>query len=239
MADGPPPRKRILYGRRHGHRLRQVQKARFERLLPGLAVHLPREGDLLEPERLFHARPAEIWLEIGFGAGEHLAWQARAHPEIGFLGCEPFVNGIAGLLKQIEEGALQNVRIFPDDARLLLAALPTGSVGRVFLLFPDPWPKKRHHKRRFVTPENLDVLARVMREGAELRLATDDPDYVRWMLRHALAHPDFAWEAKGPGAFRQRPADWPATRYEAKAAQAGRRAAYLRFRRLAAAPARA
>lgn len=233
MTERQTKPKRLLYGRRHGHRLRAGQKTRLDHLLPELAIALPREGVALAAEKLFPKMPEDVWLEIGFGAGEHLAWQAATHAEIGFLGCEPFVNGIARLLKTVEAEALQNIRIFPDDARALLAALPPESLGRVFLLFPDPWPKKRHHKRRFVSTENLNTLARAMKDGAEFRLATDDAGYLRWMLFHLLAHPDFAWQAAGPRGWRERPADWPATRYEAKAAREGRKIAYLRFRRRA------
>lgn len=231
MVEGQAAGTRRLYGRRQGHRLRQAQRARFERLLPKLRLVLADDGTPVACETLFSKPPDDIWLEIGFGGGEHLIWQAKAHPKIGFLGCEPFVNGLARLLTQVEAEKLQNVRVFPDDARALLAALPPASLGRVFLLFPDPWPKTRHHKRRFVSEENLQALARVMKDGAELRLASDDAGYVEWMLRHLLAAADFAWEAKVSADWHVRPADWPPTRYEAKAVREGREIAYLRFRR--------
>ena len=173
---------------------------------------------------------AGYWLEIGFGAGEHLARQAKAHPEIGFLGCEPFVNGITTLLAEIESHDIQNVRVFPDDARLILPALPTASVGRCFILFPDPWPKRRHRDRRLVAPAMLDTLARVMADGAELRLGSDHPDMVDWMLLHCRRHPDFLWTAKHPQDWQQRPADWPPTRYEAKALHGG--PVFLTFQRV-------
>ena len=131
----------------------------------------------------------------------------------------------------IREDNLLNIRIFPDDARVLLAALPQASLGRVFVLFPDPWPKRRHHKRRFVSVENLDALARVMKDEAELRIATDDVDYLRWALFHLLEHAAFIWEAERPQGWSERPADWPATRYEEKAELEGKKVAYLRFRR--------
>lgn len=220
-----------LYGRRHGHRLKRTQRASLERMLPERTIALTGDAVPLDPKTLFPQVPEDIWLEVGFGGGEHLAWQAQANPDIGFLGCEPFVNGLARLLKRAEDENLQNIRVFPDDARVLLAALPSASLGRVFLLFPDPWPKKRHHKRRFVSPEALRSLARAMKDGAELRMASDDMDYVGWMLRHLLAHPDFAWQATGPADWRTRPDDWPETRYGAKAARLGKPAAYLRFRR--------
>ncbi len=147
------------------------------------------------------------------------------------IGSEIFENGVVKLLAEIERRALANLRLFVDDARLLLAALPERSLGRVFILFPDPWPKLRHHKRRIVSAETLDRLAAVMEEGAELRLATDDPGYLDWMLERASAHPAFEWLARKPEDWRTRPKDWPPTRYEQKALAAGRQPAFLRFRR--------
>lgn len=224
-------RPRVLYGRRRGRRLRPGQRRLEETLLPELAVALPPEGALLDPARLFPDRVADLWLEVGFGGGEHLAAQAAAHPDVGLLGCEVFENGVVKLLAEAERRKLRNVRILVDDARLLIRALPDRSLGRVFVLFPDPWPKVRHHKRRFVSTETLTELARVMKNGAELRLATDDVDYLRWMLERAPMHPDFAWLARRPGDWRERPDDWPPTRYEQKAIAAGRAPTFLRLRR--------
>jgi tRNA (guanine-N7-)-methyltransferase len=175
--------------------------------------------------------PAPRWLEIGFGAGEHIAWQAAAAPDVTLIGCEVYRNGIAALLSQVERRGLGNIRIWPDDARLLIDRLPDASLARVFLLFPDPWPKARHAERRFVGPANLASLARVMQPGAELRVATDDPTYLRWVLDHLPVHPAFRWQVRGPADWRTRPADWPPTRYEEKALREGRRPAYLRFSR--------
>jgi tRNA (guanine-N7-)-methyltransferase len=224
-------RPRVLYGRRRGRRLRPGQRRLEETLLPELAVALPPEGALLDPARLFPDRVADLWLEVGFGGGEHLAAQAAAHPDVGLLGCEVFENGVVKLLAEAERRKLRNVRILVDDARLLIRALPDRSLGRVFVLFPDPWPKVRHHKRRFVSTETLTELARVMKNGAELRLATDDVDYLRWMLERAPVHPEFAWLARRPGDWRERPDDWPPTRYEQKAIAAGRAPTFLRLRR--------
>jgi tRNA (guanine-N7-)-methyltransferase len=238
----PPERPRRLYGRRRGRPLRTGQREHFEDLLPRLRVELPAGAAPLDPRALFAPAPAAIApkaiaLEIGFGGGEHLAAQAAAHPGTGFIGCEVFENGIAKLLVEIERRRLANVRIFPDDARLLLAALPAECLDRAFILFPDPWPKARHQKRRLVSTETLDRLAVLMRDGAELRLATDDVDYLRWMLERATAHPEFEWLARRAEDWRRRPEDWPATRYEAKAVTAGRRPTFLRFRRRTRAPA--
>ncbi len=220
-----------MYGRRQGRRLRLGRQRLLAERLPELCIDLPSAGRRLDPHGLFQPRPASVWLEIGFGAGEHLAWQAQTRPDLGFIGCEPYLNGIAGLLALIERHGIVNIRIFPDDARTLLDALDDRSLDRAIVLFPDPWPKKRHAYRRFIGPETLDVLARVMRCGAELRVASDDMGYIRWTLRHATAHPAFEWLACGPWDWRRRPADWPATRYESKAIRDGRNCVYLRFQR--------
>ena len=173
-----------------------------------------------------------IWLEIGFGGGEHLFARAQANPDRGLIGCEPFVNGVAKLLTLVDAAGLENVRIHDDDARLLLDVLPDACIERVFLLYPDPWPKARHNKRRFINPENLDQLARIMVPGAELMFASDIAANVRWTLAHIRRHPAFEWCASGPQDWRAPPARWPGTRYEAKALEAGRIPAYLSFRRM-------
>jgi tRNA (guanine-N7-)-methyltransferase len=218
--------------------LRRGRRLVAESLLPRIAITLPDQG-LLDPLTLFAAPPPEVWLEavwldavwleIGFGGGEHLVQQAEQHPAIGFIGCEVFENGIARLVGEVARSDLRNIRVFADDARLLLDCLVPASIGRVFILFPDPWPKQRHHKRRLVARATLDRLACVMQPGAELRLATDDRDYLRWMLEHVTAHPDFEWLARTPADWRERSIDWPATRYEEKARAAGRAPVFLRF----------
>jgi tRNA (guanine-N7-)-methyltransferase len=225
------PQRRVLYGRRRGRPLRLGQQGLVDSLLPSLAFSLPVASGA-DPGGLFADPPQAIWIEIGFGGGEHLASLAEHHPEIGFIGCEVFENGIAKLLGEIERRRLANIRLFVDDARLLIAALPASSIERVFILFPDPWPKQRHHKRRIVSAETLDELARIMTDGAELRLATDDLDYFSWMLECVTGHPAFDWLARRPGDWRERPADWPPTRYEQKARAAGRIPSFLRARRL-------
>jgi tRNA (guanine-N7-)-methyltransferase len=221
----PPGR---LYGRRRGRPLRLGQRRLKEELLPRLTVGLPESGRL-EPRFLFPIPVDAVWLEIGFGAGEHLAAQAERHPDIGFIGSEVFEDGIVRLLGEVERRGLGNVRLFTEDARLLLAALPLASISRVFVLFPDPWPKRRHHKRRLIAPATLDLLASVMEDRGELRLATDDRGYLAWMLDHLTTHPDFRWLARRPADWRERPPDWWATRYEQKARAAGRSPAFLRF----------
>jgi tRNA (guanine-N7-)-methyltransferase len=222
--------RRVLHGRRRGRPLRPTQRLLLETKLPLLRIALPAHG-ALDPRRAFATPVQSVWLELGFGGGEHLASQAAAHPAIGMLGAEVFANGVAKLLAETERRGIANIRLFFDDARLLLAALPDRSIARAFILFPDPWPKERHKKRRLVTHETLDALARIMAYGAELRLATDDMDYARAMLEHATAHADFRWLARDARDWRERTADWPPTRYEAKALAAERKPIYLRFER--------
>lgn len=219
-----------LYGRKRGRPLRAAQQVLVEELLPRLAIELPGSGEV-EPTRLFAGSVQSIWVEIGFGAGEHLTAQAEAHSDYGFIGCEVFENGIAKLLGDIERRRLTNIRLFPDDARRLIAALAPASIGRVFILFPDPWPKARHHKRRVVSNETLDQLARIMTDGAEMRLATDDAGYFAWMLERITGHSAFEWLARRTSDWLVRPVDWPPTRYEEKARAAGRVPVFLRARR--------
>jgi len=212
--------------------LRPGRAERLRTLLPRLAVPVPAPpGGRIDLDALFGEPKAAYWLEVGFGGGEHLAALAEAHPEVGFLGCEPFLNGVAALLAAVEARGLANVRIHAGDARDLIDALPDAALGRAFVLFPDPWPKRRHRKRRFVQPDTLDRLARAMADGAELRLASDDAPLVDWMLFHARTHPAFAWTARRAADWRDRPADWPATRYEAKRLHGT--PAFLAFRRRA------
>jgi len=226
-------RRRKFYGRRKGRKLRVNQQGWMDELLPRLTVSLP-DGDAgLDPASLFPRPMDDIWLEIGFGGGEHLAAQAAANPRIGIIGCEVFLNGIASLLGHLDQQEGDNVRIYPEDARDLLARLPDQCLGRLFLLFPDPWPKARHARRRFVNPDNLDLLARLLKAGAELRIGSDDPTYISWALAHASNHPAFTWIAERSSDWLQRPADWPPSRYEQKAIRQGRQPAYFRFRRKA------
>ena len=177
--------------------------------------------------------PDQVWLEIGFGAGEHLAAQAKAHPQTGFIGCEPFINGVAKLLTSIQTYNLKNIRICDDDARPLLDVMDDRSIDRAFILFSDPWPKKRHHKRRFIIEENLNRLARVLKDNAELRFASDHYGFVSWALEQFINHPAFSWNASSIRDWRIPPQDWVATRYEEKALARRVRPTYLLFKRLA------
>ena len=224
-----PPDGLRSFGRRSGHKLRHHRQHLVDDLLPRLRV--PVGDETVDPAGLFDFAPADIWLEVGFGAGEHLLAQAEANPAIGFIGCEPFINGVAALLTGIEARGLANIRIIDDDARPLIARLAEASAGRVSVLFPDPWPKKRHHKRRLVEPAALALLAHVMKDGAELRFASDHAGYVTWALDHIRRQGDFEWLARRPADWSIRPRDSIATRYETKALAAGVKPAYLRFRR--------
>jgi len=219
-----------FYGRRKGRPLRKGRQFLFDELLPRIAISLI-EGETLDPARLFAPKKRAYWLEIGFGGGEHLAHQAAVNPEVGFIGCEVFESGIASGLSHIAERNLENVRLHPEDARVLLASLKPQSLDRVFLLFPDPWPKRRHAQRRFVNRGNLDRLAELIVAGGELRIASDDPTYVEWTLQHVPVHPAFQWQAETPSDWLDRPEDAIETRYEKKAREAGRVPHFFRFRR--------
>ena len=221
---------RRFYGRRRGRPLRPQLARLVEERLPHYALTLPAAGKL-DPAGLFAAPRRAVWLEIGFGGGEHLVAQARANPDVGLIGAEVFLNGIATALRALEAEALDNVRLHAEDARDLLDALPEASLERVFVLFPDPWPKLRHHRRRIVNGETLARIAALLVDGGELRLATDDQDYLCWMLEHLAREPALAWTARRADDWRRRPDDWPATRYEQKAIEQGRKPTFLRYRR--------
>ena len=198
-------------------------------MLPQLAVPDPAES-AVDPKTLFPDASA-VWLEVGFGAGEHLVAQAAERPDVGLIGAEPFVAGVAACLAGVQEHGVQNVRIHADDARPLMAALPEASIERVFVLQPDPWRKRRHWNRRLIGPEGLDLIARILADDGELRLSTDHAGYQVWMLRHLQADPRFLWTARRADDWRQPPVDWPRTRYAAKAEREGRPVIYLTFRR--------
>jgi tRNA (guanine-N7-)-methyltransferase len=229
------PRRRrateAFFGRRHGKALRPQQAAALETVLSqrrlDLAQRPPgRLGDL------FAVPVSAVRLEIGFGGGEHLLHEARRLPDTGFIGVEPFVNGTAKLMIGLERQPLDNLRIYDDDATRLLDWLPAASLASIDLLYPDPWPKKRHWKRRFVSPANLDRFARVLRPGGEFRFASDIESYVNWTLLHCRAHPAFEWLVGAATDWQDAFEAWPGTRYEAKALREGRRPAYLTFMRL-------
>jgi tRNA (guanine-N7-)-methyltransferase len=226
MLKTSPPIGRV-YGRRRGRPLNEKRATLMETRRDAFAVALPAAPALLDPAALFPPEIESVGLEIGFGGGEHLAAQAAANPHVGLIGCEPFINGVSSLLALLDEQALTNVRIHSEDARLLLRALQPASIDRAFLLFPDPWPKRKHHGRRFAGPEGLTLLANVLADGAPFRVATDHAALGPWMQARLDEHPDFVLESKAE----ERPESWPPTRYEAKAIAAGRKRIYLTYRR--------
>ncbi|MBL23559.1 MAG: tRNA (guanosine(46)-N7)-methyltransferase TrmB [Rhodospirillaceae bacterium] len=220
-----------FYGRRHGRQLRPARRRLISEILPLLEISPDRTAE----NHQFDSAPEHLWMEIGFGAGEHLATLVKDYPGVGFIGCEPFINGVASLLAKIEAGdeagPPKNLKIFPDDARLLMPHLPANAFERIYALFPDPWPKTRHHRRRLMSPSNLDQFARLLRPGGLLRFASDHMEYVRWTLWHVGRHPKFEWLAEGPEDWRQRDRDSIPTRYESKALARGEVCVYLTFRR--------
>ncbi len=224
---GDPTTLRRLYGRSKGRPLRQGQAALLEELLP--AVSVPEQGPL-DSRRLFNdVRP--LHFEIGFGAGEHLAFRADLLPDHGFIGAEPFLNGVVGALALVRDGRLANVRLHMGDALDVLERLPDASLRFVYLLHPDPWPKARHAKRRMINDGPLDLIHAKMESGGEFRLGTDDPVYCRWSMMMMSRRRDFEWLAESARDFLVRPGGWPETRYEAKARREGREVWYFRYRR--------
>jgi len=225
---------RNFYGRYKGKHLRASQEVYLDE---DLAQYAPGAVNWdINPERhpidlnaLFPGR--EVWLEIGFGGGEHMVHQAAQNTDIGIIGCEPYINGVAMLLGKLRQAKVQNISVHPGDVRDLFDVLPDQSIARAFLLYPDPWPKKRHHRRRFVTPEHLEPLAKVLKPGAMFRVATDIPDYVRQTLEMVPKH-GFEWLSESPVDWREPWEDWISTRYEQKALREGRTPHYLTFRRL-------
>lgn len=225
---------RNFYGRFKGKSLRPNQEAYLENDLAELSPgpisweENPERNDI-DLDALFQGR--DVWLEIGFGGGEHLVHQAKTYPEVGIIGAEPYINGVAMLLGKVRAAGVDNLRVHPGDARDLFDVLPEASISKAFLLYPDPWPKKRHHRRRFVTPEHLEPLSRVLKSGAIFRVATDIPDYVRQTLQQ-VPKQGFEWLAEGPEDWRDPWGDWISTRYEQKALRENRVPHYLTFRKL-------
>jgi len=238
-----------FYGRIQGRKLHPTRKKLVDEFLPKLEINLP-EKPFSEDElkSLFGINPKEIWLEVGFGGGEHLAEQSYNNQDVAIIGSEVFVNGVASLLAHIAgahedgnvvikhgvsiaEGRSDNVRIYPNDVRKLLDLMPEACLNRVFVLFPDPWPKKRHAERRFIGSANLPILAKLLKKGGELRVASDDMTYIRWALQHLSESADFEWLAEESKDWLRQPSDWVNTRYEQKAIREGRKPIYLRYKR--------
>jgi tRNA (guanine-N7-)-methyltransferase len=209
---------RAFFGRRSGKKLHGGQQAVFDATLPALEIKL---DGVLDPRSLF-PDAHKVIVEIGYGGGEHLALEASRHPQIGYIGCEVFTGGIGKMVQAVAEQDLRNVRLFTDDAFKLLLALPDASLDEVYLLYPDPWPKTRHHKRRFVSPTTLAQLARVIRPGGQFHFATDIEDYANWTLTHILRASELVWPLQEPGSWHQPYPGWEPTRYEQKARREGR-----------------
>ncbi len=230
-TGAPPAPSRAFFGRRKGHKLRPHRAALLETLLPQLAVDIgrPAPDDM---RALFPVPVSRLALEIGFGGGENLVREALAAPDTGFIGCEPFINGMASALAAIDAHGLKNIRLYHGDAIELLDWLPAASIGQVDLLYPDPWPKKRHHKRRFVSNDSVARLARVVAGNGVFRFATDIDHYAEWTLFRLLRSQDFEWTAERADDWRKPWRGFAGTRYEAKAIKEDRTPCYLVFRRV-------
>jgi len=233
---GPTPPGRRFFGRRKGKAFSARQQGLMDTLLPRISLKMPHEGTPLSVTENFDTSDTpesarQTWLEIGFGKGEHLAWQAQQNPDVRLIGCEPYLNGVVGLLAHSEANNINNIRIYGDDARHVIWALPDASVDRIFLIHPDPWPKKKHARRRFIGQKNLDDLSRILKDGGEFRVGTDHPIYREWTCLQMAQRNDFEWLAEGPEDWLVRPDDWPETRYEVKAIEG--HATYFRYQRAA------
>lgn len=231
MTTGEPTNELRSYGRRKGRKATPRQATLLRDLLPRVAVDLAAPSGRLPGGESEGARK-KLFLEIGFGGGEHLVWQAEHNPNATLIGCEPFEDGVIKVLDVIDRARIGNIRLHMGDARDVLRWLPEASIDRAYILFPDPWPKRKHQKRRLVNASTLALLARVLKPGAELRFGTDIGDYARSALEAFQREKRFRWQAEAPADWRVRPADWPETRYEAKAHREGRRCYYFRFKRL-------
>jgi tRNA (guanine-N7-)-methyltransferase len=230
-TDAAAQAQRAFFGRRKGHKLRSHQADLIAHLLPRLALDITRPP-LTDLTGLFDMPVDNIRLEIGFGGGEHLIAEARAFPNTGFIGCEPYVNGMAKILALIETGKIRNIRLFAGDASELLAFLPAQSLTRIDLIHPDPWPKRRHWKRRFVQDATIAAMARALTHGGEFRFVSDISDYCAWTLAHFRRADDFLWTAECASDWREPWPDYTITRYGRKAEREGRNAAYLLFKKI-------
>ena len=216
------------FGRRQGRKLRAARQQVLKTGLTALGVDQTLEEGF-DPKTLFPIAPVELWLEIGFGSGDFMVGQAKAYPEIGIFGCEPYVNGVSTAMKLALVSKVKNIRVFHGDARDVLTKAAPASFQRVFILFPDPWPKKRHWNRRLVQLETMELVARAMPPGGELLLATDHAGYAEWMIEHMIRFPEFEWTARTAADFNSPPDGWIPTRYQQKARLEGRNSVFLRF----------
>lgn len=233
-----------FYGRRQGRKIRKAKTSLLDAFLPQIKIN---DNTKFDAQTMFGQPVEKVYLEIGFGNGEHLAGQAQKHPNIGFIGAEVFKNGVANLLSLItgiKEGSnlpenfvltdnrTDNIRVFDDDMRILFSRIPDAFLDKVFVLFPDPWPKKRHAFRRFINPDNLKEIARILKKGGILRVATDHKVYKGWTLRQLHNHPDFRWTATCGNDWKHEPQDWVETKYQRKAIREGRKPVFLDYERI-------
>lgn len=236
--EAQPSQDTRFYGRRKGRSFKSGQKTLLTNLLP--RVEITEEmakcispnfslKDLLKALSFDHTDYKSIWFEIGFGGGEHIAQRAADNPDIAFIGCEPFINGVCSLLKHINDKNITNIRILPDDCRPLLERLPSNCFEKAFLLFPDPWPKLKHRERRFINPQSLKELTRLFKQGGEFHFASDDPVLLEWSVGHLKADLHFILDYTAPNDSESRPASWPQTRYEQKAIEQGRTCYFYHF----------
>ncbi len=236
-----------FYGRRKGKKIKPSRELLLSSFLPKVRLPNIKGQENVKPADCFDIPVESVWLEVGFGGGEHIAQQSLSHPRTGFIGAEVFLNGITSLLTHLTgverradfdenlslaEGRVDNVRIYDNDVRDILGSFQPASFDRIYVLFPDPWPKKRHSDRRFIGPKNLPVLSRLLKKGGELRIASDDMNYIRWSLEHLMKSTDFEWTAQTAEDWRRPPADWVGTRYEQKALAKGKKPVYLIFKRI-------
>ena len=228
------PNQKRVYGRRLSRPLNSSRKAAIDALLPKLSIDetLISEDHCLDPSSLFDSPYEECWLEIGFGTGEHLSGLMRLHPENAYIGAEPFINGMAAFLKDIQDAPQERIRVHMDDAVMLAASLAPASLDGIYVLNPDPWHKKRHHKRRIIRPETLDIFSKILKPGGQLIMSSDVPYLTDWMVTHASLHPDFEWSAERAEDWRIPPEDWITTAYETKGAKGGEKMSYLFFKRV-------
>ncbi len=233
-SESDDEQKRGFFGRRQGRPLSAARQDLLDSFLPQLDIPpdaLSRAGQL-DPRQLFDFTPTQIWLEIGFGSGEHLSSLMKRHPENGFIGAEPFTNGMTSFLKDIKDAPHHhNIRVLMDDAMILTRALGDQSIDGIYVLNPDPWHKKRHHKRRIINPRNLDVFARILKPGGQMIMSTDVPDLAEWMVTKTINHPAFRWTAQSADDWRKAPPDWIPTRYETKRAKGASHMTYLLFQK--------
>ena len=222
-----------LYGRKLGRPLNPARQKALDDMYPKLKIDASAvtENQDLDPASLFDKKYEQTWFEVGFGNGERLAQMMERHPENAYIGCEPFINGVSNLLKLVQENGRENLRVFMDDAILVIDSLTDQCLDGIYVLNPDPWPKKRHHKRRIISQENLTRFSRVLKNGGSLIMATDVDDLAEWMVTQASRHPDFEWTAKTPSDWQTAPEGWIHTRYEQKGEEAGRKQSYLLFRK--------